>query len=501
METMSNHSTQALNANITVTGMEPLTPVNGNVAVTGPHQLTTVKLQWTHMEIGFMTMMATISFLCNSLVFLAYGRRRMNNKRMQKSTKFVLNLSICNSVITTVVIPIVITSTYRNQWTFSMSLCKMFSFSTVMVIGSSSLTLLCIAGDRYYAILDPLHHAVKFSNKKTFIYLTSVWAIAVIFSLLQFLLKSKVSYNTSLRMCFIDLSDNTSIYSVAYIYTFSFLFFFFPLSLMVFIYISIFQTLKVATATVRKYRSSKKRSSKHCQMEEMDSFNSKNSAAINYTSNHNGKDSYATTMADSSSTQQVKCYPHRDNRKGACMIFSSIFSFLICWGPFFTVVLLKVSFSMELPERLQSPPVYLLFAWCILNPIVYVFRNGRSKRRHRLMLRQQQRRNKNYYYNLLQEGDKNKLLEQVKEEVLEKEEENGHDAEDNEFRAKDQLVFIEKVGHPFSSYNNFLEICNTEGDWLKNKEKHKKAVIDKQFEVCTKYGLKPVPFTGSFYSC
>jgi len=103
---------------------------------------------------GLITLMSLIG---NSLVIVTF----IFDKHMRSVTNvFILSLALADLMVTLTCVPINLGSAFARDWIFGPFACKLVPFFMTFSVACSSLTLCCIALDRYFAIVHP--HKFKF---------------------------------------------------------------------------------------------------------------------------------------------------------------------------------------------------------------------------------------------------------------------------------------------------------------------------------------------------
>ncbi|KAL3876910.1 hypothetical protein ACJMK2_034691 [Sinanodonta woodiana] len=115
------------------------------------------------------------SLVGNSLVVLTF----ITNRHMRSTTNvFIVSLAVSDLTFTVTCIPQNIGDVLNNYWQFGRVGCKMIPFVTNFTVACSSLTLCCVAIDRYYAIVHPLKLNFLQAPKRAAILLAVVWIIS-----------------------------------------------------------------------------------------------------------------------------------------------------------------------------------------------------------------------------------------------------------------------------------------------------------------------------------
>ena len=126
------------------------------------------------------TIIIIVSVIGNLLVIVTF----IVNKTMRSVTNiFILSLAISDLFVIIIVAPINMSTAINKFWTLSSFACKVVPFMITFVVACSSLTLCCIAFDRYYAIVHPLKLKLLQTPTRAFILQVIVWAISGVASI------------------------------------------------------------------------------------------------------------------------------------------------------------------------------------------------------------------------------------------------------------------------------------------------------------------------------
>lgn len=116
-----------------------------------------------------------VSVIGNLLVIITF----IVNIHMRSVTNiFILSLAISDLLVIVICAPINMSTAINTFWTFSSFACKLMPFLITFVVACSSLTLCCIAFDRYYAIVHPLKLKFLQTPTRASILQIIVWVIS-----------------------------------------------------------------------------------------------------------------------------------------------------------------------------------------------------------------------------------------------------------------------------------------------------------------------------------
>ena len=92
----------------------------------------------------------------------------------------LLNLSLADAIVVFIMIPAEIGWKYTNTWVAGDIACKVFKFFAAFGTYSSSLLLISVSVDRYYAVVRPFAYA--FLDRKMNFLLLGIWAFSFLIS-------------------------------------------------------------------------------------------------------------------------------------------------------------------------------------------------------------------------------------------------------------------------------------------------------------------------------
>lgn len=120
----------------------------------------------------FISVVGNLSAVTNLL------KRENRRKRMNR---LVIHLSLADLMVTFITIPFEVGWRLTVTWKAGVTGCKVFQFLRVFGLYLSSMVLVCISIDRYYAIVHPLR--VNYVNQRNRRLLTTAWAVSIFFSI------------------------------------------------------------------------------------------------------------------------------------------------------------------------------------------------------------------------------------------------------------------------------------------------------------------------------
>ncbi|KAH0623028.1 hypothetical protein JD844_030926 [Phrynosoma platyrhinos] len=118
-----------------------------------------------------------LAFLGNSLVVYIIARK----KAMRTATNiFICSLACSDLLVTFFCIPFTLLQNVSSEWLGGPFVCKMIPFMQTTAVVTSTLTMTCIAVERYQGIIHPLKMKRQYTNKRAFKMLGCVWTGAII---------------------------------------------------------------------------------------------------------------------------------------------------------------------------------------------------------------------------------------------------------------------------------------------------------------------------------
>lgn len=122
-----------------------------------------------------LSVIIVLSLSGNSLVVMTF----IFNKYMRSVTNvFILSLAVSDLMVTVTCIPMYMGGIHKSSWIFGRFGCKMIPCITHFAVACSSLTLCCIAFDRYYAIVHPLKLKFLQTTRRAATLQAVVWCVS-----------------------------------------------------------------------------------------------------------------------------------------------------------------------------------------------------------------------------------------------------------------------------------------------------------------------------------
>ena len=95
----------------------------------------------------------------------------------------------------------------------------------------------------------------------------------------------------------------------------------------------------------------------------------------------------------SSSSRTLPLLWKRDEWKTALTSFLVVFTFVLCWLPYFIIIILEsvLNHPENIPAEIETVSILLAMSSCAINPLVYVFRNKSARQELKFALKLQRR--------------------------------------------------------------------------------------------------------------
>ena len=326
------------------------------------------------------------SILANSVVFVVFYRKPA---LLSNSYRFVLNLAVCNCLMTVMVTPFVLVSTFTVVWVLGWGSCQVIGMTTTMLFVASILTLMLIAMDRYHAIMKPLHYHLTLISKRSSLCICGVWVVSALIAVPPMFGWNHFSYQPGKAMCTVTWRAEAAT-DRAYSFSFVLLCFVIPYFVMLWVYVCAFRTAQRTTARARRNSVTPEHAAPASDIQtltqKMVNRERRRSSAASLIQ--------AARRRSSSSVTRTLLAFHRDDWKAAKTSLIVMSAFTVCWLPFFILISMEAILGPDLQEGvlgdgrhlgviipfwLEGSAICLALAGCALNPLVYVFRSEQIK--------------------------------------------------------------------------------------------------------------------------
>ncbi|CAL1536590.1 unnamed protein product [Lymnaea stagnalis] len=128
--------------------------------------------------ISFMAIIIALGSIGNILVTLAV----LQTKKLQTvSNLFVANLSVCDLLFVTVVLPVNMYTYLMEGWQLNDYICKFIGFLGYTLTGTTIMTITLIAWNRYKLVVDVSRYKQLFRKWNIVIMVAATWVVPVLF--------------------------------------------------------------------------------------------------------------------------------------------------------------------------------------------------------------------------------------------------------------------------------------------------------------------------------
>ncbi|KAK3089195.1 hypothetical protein FSP39_001654 [Pinctada imbricata] len=283
----------------------------------------------------------TISLFGNALVVLSF----LCNRNMRSTTNlFILSLAISDILLTVTTTPFNLGTVLTTTWIYGSFACKLVPAMMTFCVANSSLTLCCIAFDRFYAIVYPFKVRFFQATTRTVPLLVLVWIISLVAATPQAVNYSLVEFKSICgeitELCLSPVMDTEAIASLYQWLPFCLLFAL-PLAIMVGLYGIIIRKLWLKR-----------------------------------------KIGVGVKVADSFRLMQKK--------RAIKMLVTVLAVFVVCWMPlqcFLAISAKSTSLSADDEFHLKMYLHCFALSSCCYNPIVYAFMNENFRKSFKTFLR------------------------------------------------------------------------------------------------------------------
>ncbi|XP_019624240.1 PREDICTED: histamine H2 receptor-like [Branchiostoma belcheri] len=326
----------------------------------------------TCLEATFMIVIFMSSVIANLIVFALFYKKP---SLLSISNRFVLNLAVSNFLMSLLVTPSVLVSAMARSWIFGDALCQVAGVLTTLLFAASIWTLVLVSLDRYCAIIAPLHYAMRITPPRCLYMMGAVWLVSAGLAVPPVAGWSHIQYQAEKCSCTVvwETSNRTDRYYTIFL---AVVCFGLPCLIMAGAYSRIYRAAQKTTARARRnsvfpepssstvtgLRTPKRRPS-------TDSLSKRRSSTDSIRSTFRGR------RASNASDHPMAHI--RDDWIAAKTGMVVMSTFLLCWIPHFTVMVLESTLSQPnlIPSWVERLALYLALSSCTVNPVVYVFRS------------------------------------------------------------------------------------------------------------------------------
>lgn len=315
-------------------------------------QLGTLPNPQTHFKdltgIFFMVTLNVLALLANTAVLIVF----LKAPHLRKFA-FVCHLCAVDLLCAILLMPlgIVSSSPYFAGVVFTALECQVYVFLNVFLIAASIFTITAISVERYYYIVHPMRYEVKMTLKLTAAVVVMVWVASVALGLSTVFGWSSYGSRSSVSAGHCSLhwshSDHRQLFSVF----FSVTCFCLPSVVIFAVYCNVYKVARVAARQHGPLPSWTNSQLKH----RSDSINSQTTII--------------TTRSAPRRTLRDRPF---GSGKAALTLVVIVGQFLICWLPYFALILhLTLDETSKIPGDLEEAVTWLAYSSFAINPFFY----------------------------------------------------------------------------------------------------------------------------------
>ncbi|KAK7087477.1 hypothetical protein V1264_021523 [Littorina saxatilis] len=349
----------------------------------------------TVMTTAEVTILATIlvtvftcSVVANALVCVVFSKRRSS---LSLSNCFLANLTLCNVLFTLLVMPFAFVSLVSRTWLFGAVLCQCTGLAINLLVSASIFTLAVISLDRYCAVVTPLHYTMRMTRRRCWAFIGGIWVASAVVSFPPVVGWNGFKFHVNKMICTVDWAspDPVDRYYTLFLVSLSFVL---PLVAMLWTYSCIFRAARDNSERTR--RSSIVPSAgggggggggSLCGGGGCGDGDLSQSTPIN--KRRRSSSVPIIRRLSQTSHRSSSLLQRREEWKTAVTSFLILFSFMLCWLPYFIVICIR-SLAPELqlhPVMSTISSVAAMFG-CACNPLVYVFRSKATRQDLKVIL-------------------------------------------------------------------------------------------------------------------
>ncbi|XP_076434648.1 G-protein coupled receptor 161-like [Babylonia areolata] len=330
----------------------------------------------TRTEVTLLATILVTVFLCsavaNSLVCVVFSKRR---RSLSLSNRFLANLTVCNCLFTLLIMPFAFVSLLSRQWLFGEVLCQLTGLVINVLVTASIFTLVVVSLDRYCAVVTPLHYNMRMTRRRCWAFIGGIWAGALAVSAPPLMGWSGIKFHVNKMICTVawDSEKPGARYYTLFLVTVSFVV---PLVAMLWTYGCIF---RAARDNSERTRRSSIVPTVQADSEGGGSSGSGSGSGLQQSTPINKRRSSSVPIIrrlSQTSSRSNSILQRREEWKTAVTSFLILFSFMLCWLPYFIVICLRsLAPSLRLHPVMSTISTVAAMFGCACNPMVYVFRS------------------------------------------------------------------------------------------------------------------------------
>ena len=328
---------------------------------------------WTEQSEAAMTttevtLLATIlvavflaSVVANVLVCVVFSKRRCS---LSLSNRFLANLTLCNCLFTFLVMPFAFVSLVSRRWLFGPVLCQCTGLAMNLLVTASIFTLAVVSLDRYCAVVTPLHYTLRMTRRRCWAFIAGIWLASLGVSFPPLLGWNSFKFHVNKMICTVAWASPRAgdRYYTLFLVSISFVL---PLVAMLWTYSCIFRAARDNSERTRRSSivPTVQADSDPAQATPINKRRRSSSVPI-------------IRRLSQTSSRSNSILQRREEWKTAVTSFLILFSFMLCWLPYFIVICIRsLAPSLQLHPVMSTISTVAAMFGCACNPMVYVFRS------------------------------------------------------------------------------------------------------------------------------
>ena len=337
-------------------------------------------------------LIALSSLLCNILVFVLFYNRRI---LLSISNRFVVNLAVSNLLFTLSVTPSVLVSSLGGRWLLGHAWCIMSAVLTTAFAAVGVFTLVLISIDRYLAVSNPLRYRLLMTIPRSAALISGAWVLAFVVASPPTFGWSTVAFQVQTGTCtvywqgvaFVDVFYTVILLALCCLG---------PSVIMLWVYGKIFRAAKKTSARARQNSITPDYVVDNRPTENPTLHSSSSTPALGQqvpatlprrpssvsllNARRPSSASLLTNATRRRSSTNLRVMSvllvHRDDRKAVRTGVLVVSTYVLCWVTYFTEVAVSAfAADVGVPGIVRCAALWLALLSCLLNPVVYVFRN------------------------------------------------------------------------------------------------------------------------------
>ena len=323
----------------------------------------------TAMTTTEVTLLATIlvavflaSVVANVLVCVVFSKRRCS---LSLSNRFLANLTLCNCLFTFLVMPFAFVSLVSRRWLFGPVLCQCTGLAMNLLVTASIFTLAVVSLDRYCAVVTPLHYTLRMTRRRCWAFIAGIWLASLGVSCPPLLGWNSFKFHVNKMICTVAWASPNSAdrYYTLFLVSLSFVL---PLVAMLWTYSCIF----------RAARDNSERTRRSSIVPTVPASDADPAQATPINKRRRSSSVPIIRRLSQTSSRSNSILQRREEWKTAVTSFLILFSFMLCWLPYFIVICIRsLAPALQLHPVMSTISTVAAMFGCACNPMVYVFRS------------------------------------------------------------------------------------------------------------------------------